>query len=225
MIDVLAQVQAAAPAMDSAGKGYALIGAGLAAGLAVLGAGIGIGRIGGQAVEGMARQPDNSARIQTAMIIAAALVEGVALFAAVVAFVMQGKVTFLDPAGGAACSPRPRRHEVGMKRVWWAVALASALWAVPAAAQGTNANPLTIDGGLVLWTLFVFGLLLFGLKRSAWPVLLSAVREREQRLERQLAEAEKRPARGGRPAGAASPTACRRPRRGSTDRQHGQKRR
>ena len=52
------------------------------------------GRIGGQAVEGMARQPENSARIQTAMIIAAALVEGVALFAAVVAFVMQGKVTF-----------------------------------------------------------------------------------------------------------------------------------
>jgi F-type H+-transporting ATPase subunit c len=94
MIDVLAQVQAAAPVADSAGKGYALIGAGLAAGLAVLGAGIGIGRIGGQAVEGMARQPDNSERIQTAMIIAAALVEGVALFAAVVAFVMQGKVTF-----------------------------------------------------------------------------------------------------------------------------------
>jgi F-type H+-transporting ATPase subunit c len=97
MLHVLAQVQAAvaaAPVGDTAGKGYALIGAGLAAGLAVLGAGIGIGRIGGQAVEGMARQPDNSARIQTAMIIAAALVEGVALFAAVVAFVMQGKVTF-----------------------------------------------------------------------------------------------------------------------------------
>jgi F-type H+-transporting ATPase subunit b len=78
-----------------------------------------------------------------------------------------------------------------MKKVWWAAALASALWAAPVAAQGTNANPLTIDGGLVLWTLFVFGLLLFLLKRSAWPVLLGAVREREQRLERQLAEAEK----------------------------------
>src|SRR5205809_3447367 len=93
MLHLLALLQAAA-GPESAGKGYALIGAGLAAGLAVLGAGIGIGRIGGQAVEGMARQPDNSARIQTAMIIAAALVEGVALFAAVVAFVMQGKVTF-----------------------------------------------------------------------------------------------------------------------------------
>jgi len=92
MVHLLGLLQAAAS--DTAGKGYGLIGAGLAAGLAVLGAGIGIGRIGGQAVEGMARQPENSARIQTAMIIAAALVEGVALFAAVVAFVMQGKINF-----------------------------------------------------------------------------------------------------------------------------------
>ena len=93
LLNVLALLQEPAAAA-AAGKGYALNGAGLAAGLAVLGAGVGIGRIGGQAVEGMARQPENSARIQTAMIIAAALVEGVALFAAVVAFVMQGKVTF-----------------------------------------------------------------------------------------------------------------------------------
>jgi len=48
---------------------------------------------------------------------------------------------------------------------------------------------LTVEGGLVIWTLVVFGLLLYILKRSAWPVLLQAVREREQRLERQLAEA------------------------------------
>jgi F-type H+-transporting ATPase subunit c len=57
------------------------------AGLAVIGAGIGIGSIGGKAVEGMARQPEAAGKIQTAMIIAAALVEGVALFAVVVAFV------------------------------------------------------------------------------------------------------------------------------------------
>jgi F-type H+-transporting ATPase subunit c len=93
MLTMIAALLQAASAADT-GKGYGLIGAGLAAGLAVLGAGIGIGRIGGQAVEGMARQPENSARIQTAMIIAAALVEGVALFAAVVAFVMQGKIRF-----------------------------------------------------------------------------------------------------------------------------------
>ena len=64
------------------------IGAGLAGGLAVIGAGIGIGRIGGSAAEGMARQPENSARIQTAGIIFAALVEGVALFVAVIAMLM-----------------------------------------------------------------------------------------------------------------------------------------
>ena len=54
--------------------GIAAIGAGLAA----IGAGIGIGRIGGSALESMARQPEHSGMIQTNMIIAAALVEGVA---------------------------------------------------------------------------------------------------------------------------------------------------
>ncbi len=92
MLHMLALVQDAVAA--GADKGLGLIGAGLAGGLAVLGAGIGIGRIGGQAVEGMARQPENSARIQVAMIIAAALVEGVALFVAVIAFLIQGKMSF-----------------------------------------------------------------------------------------------------------------------------------
>ena len=92
MLELLAMLQA--PAAQVADKGFGLIGAGLAAGLAVLGAGIGIGRIGGSATEGMARQPENSGRIQTAMIISAALIEGVALFAAVIAFVIQFKITF-----------------------------------------------------------------------------------------------------------------------------------
>lgn len=60
------------------------IGGGLAAGLAVLGAGLGIGRIGGGAVEATARQPEMAPRIFTQMILTAALVEGVALFAVVV---------------------------------------------------------------------------------------------------------------------------------------------
>jgi len=94
MLNMLALLQEAAPAAAATGKGLGLIGAGLAAGIATLGAGVGIGRIGGSAVEGMARQPENTARIQTAMIISAALIEGVALFAAVVAFVMQGKISF-----------------------------------------------------------------------------------------------------------------------------------
>lgn len=58
--------------------------AAIGAGLAVIGAGIGIGKIGGQAMDAIARQPEASGKIQTAMIIAAALVEGVALFGVVV---------------------------------------------------------------------------------------------------------------------------------------------
>ena len=49
-----------------------------------IGAGIGIGKIGSSAMEGIARQPDAAGDIRTSMIIAAALVEGVALFAVVV---------------------------------------------------------------------------------------------------------------------------------------------
>ena len=91
MLDMLALLQASA---ETVSKGYGLIGAGIAGGLAVLGAGIGIGRIGGDAAQGMARQPENSARIQTAMIISAALIEGVALFVGVIALLMQTKIKF-----------------------------------------------------------------------------------------------------------------------------------
>jgi F-type H+-transporting ATPase subunit c len=59
--------------------------AAVGAGLAVIGAGLGIGRIGGSAMDAIARQPEAYSKIQLAMIIAAALVEGVALFAVVVA--------------------------------------------------------------------------------------------------------------------------------------------
>ena len=61
--------------------------AGIGAGLAVIGAGIGIGKIGGSAMDAMARQPEAAGKIQTAMIIAAALIEGVALFGVVVALI------------------------------------------------------------------------------------------------------------------------------------------
>ena len=65
---------------------------GIGAGLAAIGAGIGIGNIGGKAMEGMARQPEAASKIQTAMLIAAAFVEAVALFAVVVAFLGTGQV-------------------------------------------------------------------------------------------------------------------------------------
>jgi len=58
--------------------------AAIGAGIAVLGAGLGIGKIGGSAMDAIARQPEASGKIQTAMIIAAALIEGVALFGVVV---------------------------------------------------------------------------------------------------------------------------------------------
>lgn len=63
----------------------AKFGAALGAGIAAIGAGIGIGRIGGSAVEAIARQPEAANDIRTNMIIAATLVEGVALFAIIVA--------------------------------------------------------------------------------------------------------------------------------------------
>lgn len=56
----------------------------IGAGLIVIGVGIGIGRIGGQAMEAIARQPEAYGKIQTAMLIVAALIEGIgfaALFA------------------------------------------------------------------------------------------------------------------------------------------------
>lgn len=54
-------------------------------GLIVIGIGIGIGKVGGSAVEAMARQPELAGKIQTAMLIAAGMVEGAGLFGIVVA--------------------------------------------------------------------------------------------------------------------------------------------
>lgn len=73
---------------------WAMLGAGVGAGLAVIGAGIGIGRLAGQAMDGMARQPEMAARIQTGAIIFAALIEGAALFAIVIAYLIQNKFKF-----------------------------------------------------------------------------------------------------------------------------------
>ena len=64
--------------------GVAKLGAALGAGIAAIGAGLGIGRIGSSAMEAIARQPESAGDIRTNMIIVAALVEGVALFAVIV---------------------------------------------------------------------------------------------------------------------------------------------
>lgn len=63
---------------------FALLGAGLGAGIAAIGAGIGIGQIGKSALESIARQPESVGDIRSNMIVAAALIEGVAFFAIVV---------------------------------------------------------------------------------------------------------------------------------------------
>ena len=89
---ILPLLQAAADTGVNTSRGLISVGAGLAAGLAGIGAGIGIGNIGGRAAEGIARQPEAAGQIQTAALILAALIEGVALFGVVIAFLLQGKV-------------------------------------------------------------------------------------------------------------------------------------
>lgn len=69
------------PLMEAASTGFAQLGMALGAGLATIGAGLGIGKIGSAAMEAIARQPEAAGKVTTNMIIVAALVEGVALFA------------------------------------------------------------------------------------------------------------------------------------------------
>ncbi len=60
--------------------------AAIGAGLVTLGAGIGIGILAAAALQGIARQPESANLIRTSMLIAAALIEGIALFSAVICF-------------------------------------------------------------------------------------------------------------------------------------------
>ena len=85
MLELLAQSQ-----MITDKAGIAL-GAGIGAGLIVIGAAKGIGHLAGQAMEGIARQPEAGGRIGTNMIIAAALIEGFTFFALLICFQMGGK--------------------------------------------------------------------------------------------------------------------------------------
>jgi F-type H+-transporting ATPase subunit c len=64
-------------------------GAGLGAGITIIGAGWGFGRIGAAALESMARQPEVAGRIQTAMIVIAALLEGATFFALIVCITLR----------------------------------------------------------------------------------------------------------------------------------------
>ena len=78
-----AEAEVAAPANDS----YKIL-VPIGCAFIIAGAGFGIGRIGGNAVDAMARQPEAASAIQTAMILAAALIEGATLFALVICLIM-----------------------------------------------------------------------------------------------------------------------------------------
>ena len=71
----------------AAGAALGKVGAAIGAGLAAIGAGIGIGKIGASAMESMARQPEMAGNIRTNMLIIAALIEGVAMFAVIICFI------------------------------------------------------------------------------------------------------------------------------------------
>ncbi len=74
--------------MENLNLALAFFAAGIGAGLAIIGGGAGIGRLAASAMDGIARQPQAAANIQTAMLIAAALIEGVTFLALVICFLL-----------------------------------------------------------------------------------------------------------------------------------------
>lgn len=76
-------------ALENASMGF--LSAGIGAGLATIGAGLGIGKLASSALDGIARQPEAVGVIRTTMLIAAALVEGIALFAQVICIIVAFK--------------------------------------------------------------------------------------------------------------------------------------
>jgi len=85
--------------------GMSYLAAGLGAGLVVVGAALGIGRLAAGALEGMARQPEVSGDLRTAMIIAAALIEGFTFFALVVTFMLATQAPKAAPVAEKAAVP------------------------------------------------------------------------------------------------------------------------
>lgn len=84
MTDLFISLQAMAADFSSIAKGLACI----SAGIIVIGAGLGIGKIGSNAMESIARQPEASGKIGTNMIIGSAFIEGLAFFALIICFLV-----------------------------------------------------------------------------------------------------------------------------------------
>jgi F-type H+-transporting ATPase subunit c len=98
VVVVLLVTASPALAQQSVPQSLTLAGAGMGAGfgaaLTIVGAGWGFGRIGAAALESMARQPEVAGRIQTAMLIIAALLEGATFFSLIICIIMAGNATF-----------------------------------------------------------------------------------------------------------------------------------
>jgi F-type H+-transporting ATPase subunit c len=75
--------------MEATALGY--LAAGIGAGIAVIGAGIGIGKLAASAMDASGRQPEVLGQVRTSMLIAAALIEGIALFALVICIILATK--------------------------------------------------------------------------------------------------------------------------------------
>lgn len=88
MMSLLVLLQESVATVSNAGAGLASLGAGIGAGIAAIAAGIGIGRIGAGAMEAIARQPEAVGEIRSNMLVAAALIEGVAFVALIVCFLI-----------------------------------------------------------------------------------------------------------------------------------------
>jgi F-type H+-transporting ATPase subunit c len=91
---LLSAAPAFAEGPNSAVLSGAAVGAGLGAGLVMIGAGWGFGRIGATALESMARQPEVANKVQTAMIVIAALLEGATFFALLVCMLVNNKTAW-----------------------------------------------------------------------------------------------------------------------------------
>ena len=92
LLPILAQAANEASGWGITDRAGIALGAGIGAGLICIGAAKGIGHLAGQAMEGIARQPEAGGRIGTNMIIAAALIEGFTFFALVIALQLAGKI-------------------------------------------------------------------------------------------------------------------------------------
>jgi len=91
VVPAFAQTTTTPSTVNFAGAG---LGVGIGAALTIVGAGYGFGKIGAAALESMARQPEVAGRVQTGMLIIAALLEGATFFSLIVCILLMGKANF-----------------------------------------------------------------------------------------------------------------------------------